>query len=146
MYFISITDEAGQPTLNDWWHLHRKTTLDTDNNAWGNGGTHPVFFGYYDTANAGHYYHGTSWATAWNSAMNYDNYGKWYTFQMEKTATSYIFSVYDALTHSLLKQATIPKSSVLGSGSPDYIAIGDPHTNYYNGSVRITNIQVWPAP
>ncbi len=141
VYFISVTDSAGQPTTNDWWHSHRKVMLDTDNNTWGSGGSHPIFFGYYIPGGDDYFYNGSVWGTSWQSAMNYAT-ETWYTFEMEKTSAQYFYRVYDAFSHALLSQASVNISSVKNGSGPDYLAIGDPHTNYYNGDIRITNIRI----
>ena len=142
-YFISITNQAGAPQLNSWWHTNRKVMIDTDNNIWGSGGTHPIFFGYYTTSNADYFYNQSTsaWTNSWVSASNYQP-DTWYTFEIEKNTTQYIYRAYNTITGALVRQATIPIASVRGSTSPDYFAIGDPHTNYYNGSMKIANIRI----
>ncbi len=143
LYFIAISDEPGKPAQNNWWHAHRKIVLDTDNNMWNSGGKHPVFFGYYNSSDDIRFYdsHSNSWVNDWNAALNYES-DTWYTFELEKTNAEYIYRVYERDINNLLIQASIPLSSVKGKSAPDYLAIGDPHTNYYAGSAAIDNIRI----
>ena len=152
VYLPTITAVAGAPTTNDWWHSNRKVHIDVDNNIWGSGGEHPVFIGYYDPSsltepdpangqlvydNATHAWIeiNTSWASAFNYAPN-----TWYTFEIEKTPTTYFFRIYDAFSRVLLREASIPIADV--RSGDDFLAIGDPHTNYYQGSIKIANLRI----
>jgi len=152
LYLPTISAFAGSPTTNDWWHENRKVHMDIDNNEWGSGGEHPVFFGYYDQSSVtADYFEDGQWvfdkaddswgpiAEDWASAFNYDP-AKWYTFEIEKTETTYSYRIFDAVTGELLQEASIPIDSV--RGGDDFFTIGDPHTNYYNGSVKIANLQI----
>ncbi len=152
VYLPTISVAPGFPNVNQWWHLYRKVHMDIDNNVWGSGGQHPIFFGYYnpdsvtasDPADGQLVYDSStnSWVlinTKWASAFNYQK-NTWYTFELEKTTTNYFFRIYDAISHTLLKEASIPIVNV--RSGPDYLAIGDPHINYYNGSVKIANLRI----
>ncbi len=152
VYLPTITTVPGRPTTNDWWHLNRKVHIDVDNNMWGSGGVHPVFIGYYNpsTTSADDPADGqlvfnkdtNSWIpinSNWASAFNYQK-NTWYTFEIEKTSSTYFFRIFNAFSHALLKEASIPVSSVR-SGS-DFLAIGDPHVNYYKGSIKIKNLRI----
>lgn len=143
MYFLAIGDEPGQPESNDWWHAHRKVLMDTDNNVWNSGGQHPVFLGYYASSDTAYFYDGSrkQWVCQWESAMNYQE-GTWYTFVLEKTESEYVYRVYEKATGNLIVEASIPLEKVKGQSSPDYFVIGDPHTNYYSGSVLLDNISI----
>lgn len=152
VYLPTITAVPGAPTTNDWWHSFRKLHIDVDNNFWGWGGEHPIFIGYYDPssltesdpANGQLVYdqQTSSWVeinTNWASALNYER-NAWYTFEIEKTATTYFFRIFDAFSHALLREASIPISSV--RTGDDYLAIGDPHVNYYKGHIKIKNLRI----
>ncbi len=144
MYFIVISDEPGEPQSNSWWHTHRKVVMDTDNNVWRSGGEHPIFFGYYLLNDSLRFYNKQSakWSPDWRAAANYQQ-GGWYTFELEKTETYYILRVYDHASQTFLAQSNIPIDQVKGgSTTPDYLAIGDPHTNYYTGSALIDNLRI----
>ncbi len=151
-YLPTITSAPGSPTTNDWWHSNRKVHLDIDNNVWGAGGQHPIFMGYYNPSSVTSpdpsdeqlvYDQSTrTWVKInanWASAFNYQK-NTWYTFEIEKTASTYFFRIYNAFSHALLQEASVPVSSVR-TGS-DYLAIGDPHTNYYNGNVKMSNLRI----
>ena len=152
VYLPTISAFAGSPTTNDWWHENRKVHMDIDNNEWGSGGEHPVFFGYYDQSSVtADYFEDGQWvydgaeeswgaiSEDWASAFNYDP-DMWYTFEIEKTETTYFYRIFDALTGELLQDASIPIDSV--RSGDDFFTIGDPHTNYYNGSVGISNLRI----
>ncbi len=144
VYLIAITDELpiGHHT-NDWWHQHRKVVMDVDNNKWGCGMSNPIFMIYFDKENklVAHN-RNDQWEYKWDSAINY-NPKFWYKIVLEKNKNSYKFLIYDA-SGKLLNGGIVPLSRVWHSETryPDYFVIGDPHENYYQGSMKIKAIAI----
>ncbi len=144
-YLLAITDEA--PTghhTNDWWHQHRKVCIDVDNNVWGTGMPHPIFMVYFDKKNKLVSFSGKfgRWQGNWARAIMYEPH-KWYKVEIKKTENEFILSVYDD-KGSLLKTGTIELGNIWNEDGkhPDYLVIGDPHENYYQGSLKIKAISV----
>ena len=132
---------------NDWWHQHRKLVIDVDNNVWGSGMPHPIFMVYFDTGNHLVAWDGPAeaWQSAWKKAVEYQP-DAWYTVEVERTATSFILSVYDE-AGSLLQRGIIETQDVWhASDAPDYFVVGDPHENYYQGSMKIQSMTLATAP
>ena len=146
-YLLAITDEA--PTghyTNDWWHQHRKVVIDVDNNAWGSGMPNPIFMVYFDRSNELMAFRGDTdqWTHSWQRAVQYQK-GAWYQVEMEKTAGEYILTIFDRNGH-LLKRGSVPRQSVWHADThPDYLVVGDPHENYYQGSMKVRSIVIGPA-
>lgn len=144
-YLLAITDElpAGHHT-NTWWHQHRKAVIDVDNNVWGHGMPNPVFMVYFDRANKLHSLDaGTGkWTDQWLSAFNY-NPQDWYKVEIEKTNRQFILSLYNEKGR-LLKRGSVNLPDVWqeDSSGHDYLVVGDPHENYYQGSMKIRAIAV----
>lgn len=144
-YLIAITDTppTGNHT-NTWWHEHRKVVIDVDNNVWGHGMPNPVFMVYFDRDNKLVSYNGESneWQGDWMKAVTYEP-GKWYRVEIEKTKRQYILSVRSD-AGQLLKSASIDLEKVWSADEhqKDYFVIGDPHENYYQGSMKIKGIAV----
>lgn len=147
-YLIAITDEkpSGHHT-NIWWHQHRKLVIDVDNNVWGHGMPNPVFMVYFDRSNRLMSFDGqrNEWLSDWRKAVTYDA-SAWYTVEVEKTRTHFILTVRDE-KGKLLKQGKVKLEEVWhADGSrPDYFVVGDPHENYYQGSVKIKSIAFTPT-
>ena len=144
-YLLAITDEA--PTghhTNDWWHQHRKACIDVDNNVWGSGMPDPVFITYYDKNNTMMAFNGETeqWATKWTKAITYDSY-KWYKVEIEKTSRKFILKIYDD-KGKFLRGGMVDLKDVWHEDGkhPDYFVIGDPHENYYQGSMKIRSISM----
>lgn len=142
-YLLAITDEP--PTehyTNDWWHEHRKVCIDVDNNAMGVGMPHPIFMVYFDKQNRLGALNGkeNKWQKDWVRAVNYAP-DAWYKVEIEKTESSYKLYVYDA-EGQLLKGGVVPFRYVWheDGNHPDYLVIGEPHENYYQGSMKIKSI------
>ena len=144
VYLLSIVDTL--PTLphtNLWWHQHRKVSLDVDNNVWGEGMPNPLFMVYFDTSNELVCYDGETnlWDhTNWINSIHYEE-NTFYKIEIEKTATNFTLRV-STEAGQLLEEGTVPLSDVWHGtdSSPDYLVIGDPHENYYQGSVTIKEI------
>lgn len=144
-YLLAITDEVpvGHHT-NDWWHQHRKVCIDVDNNVMGNGMPNPIFMVYFDKDNQLHSWNGmlNSWDKNWEKAVEY-KYEKWYRVEIEKTEKEFIMSIFDE-KDNLLKKGTVTLDNVWHEDGnyPDYLVIGDPHENYYQGSMKIRSISM----
>ncbi len=143
-YLLAITDEvpSGHYT-NEWWHKHRKLVIDVDNNTYGNGMPNPIFMVYFDRGNSLVAYDGRAgrWTDNWEKAVEYKR-GAWYRAEVEKTATAYVLSLYDG-KGNLLQRARVNKNDVWHADShPDYFVVGDPHENYYQGSLKIRAIEL----
>ena len=147
-YLLAITDEVpkGHHT-NIWWHQHRKVVIDVDNNAWGHGMPNPIFMVYFDGENKLTSFDGAGngWTKSWQKAVTYDP-GAWYKVEIEKTKSEFVMSIYDE-KGKLLKSASVNLKNVWHEGGPggDYFVIGDPHENYYQGSMKIRSIAVTPG-
>ena len=68
---------------------------------------------------------------------------KWYRVEIEKTKKQYIMSVRSD-AGKLLKSASVDLKKVWNADEyhKDYFVIGDPHENYYQGSMKIKGIAV----
>jgi hypothetical protein len=147
-YLLSITDE--KPTghhTNIWWHQHRKLVIDVDNNTWGHGMPNPVFMVYFDRANTLVSYDGIAdeWQREWKKAVTYEP-AKWYKIEVEKTKTQFILRIFDN-KGKLLKQGRVDLKDIWHEDEfhSDYFVVGDPHENYYQGSMKIKSIAVTPG-
>lgn len=144
-YLIAITDTPpiGHHT-NTWWHQHRKVVIDVDNNVWGHGMPNPVFMVYFDRNNKLISYNGESdeWQSDWMKAVTYEP-EKWHRIEIEKTKKQYIMSVRSD-AGQLLKSVSVDIRKVWSADEyhKDYFVIGDPHENYYQGSMKIKEIAV----
>lgn len=143
-YLLTITDElpAGHHT-NIWWHQHRKVVIDVDNNVWGHGMPDPIFMVYFNTSNKLMAWDGRTdqWQPQWTNAVRY-NQARWYKIEIEKTKTHFISSIYDN-NGALLKRGAVPLKDVWqGLGTTEYFVVGDPHENYYQGSMKIDNVSL----
>ena len=144
-YFIAITETLpDEHYTNDWWHQHRKVVMDVDNNVWGQGMPNPIFMVYFDPSSALVSFDGKAneWQRDWKSGVEYER-NKFYRVELEKTPSQFIFSVADE-NGNLLRKAEIGLSNVWHEDGqhPDYFVIGDPHENYYQGSMKIKSITI----
>jgi hypothetical protein len=145
VYLLSITDEepSGHHT-NDWWHQHRKVVIDVDNNIWGSGMPNPIFMVYFDKENKLVAFNTKEdqWQYKWDKAVTYER-GKWYVVEIEKTLESFILCIYDS-QGKLLSGGIVPLDRIWHEDGkhPDYLVIGDPHENYYQGSMKIKSISM----
>ena len=142
-YLLSITDEdpSGHHT-NIWWHQHRKVVIDVDNNVWGHGMPNPIFMVYFDKDNDLVSLDGSTnqWQSEWRKALSYEP-SSWYQIAIEKTTTQFILSIYDE-KGGLLKEGKVDLKNVWHEDESlrDYFVLGDPHENYYEGSMKIKSI------
>ncbi|GEM_PF-2468893 len=144
-YLIAITDTppTGHHT-NTWWHEHRKVVIDVDNNVWGHGMPNPVFMVYFDRDNKLMSYNGEQnrWQKDWVNGTRY-KLSAWYRVEIERTRKEYILSVLSD-TGELLERAVVDLEKVWHADGhhKDYFVIGEPHENYYQGSMKIKEITI----
>jgi hypothetical protein len=144
-YLLTITDELPDlPHTNIWWHQHRKVVIDVDNNIWGHGMPSPIFMVYFDRENRLMAYDGNlnKWQGEWTQAVRYEPH-KFYRVEIEKTAKEYITRIFSE-DNKLLKQGRVALSKVWNEDKDheDYFALGDPHENYYQGSMKIKQMSL----
>jgi hypothetical protein len=142
-YLLTITDtRPDAPHTNIWWHQHRKLVIDVDNNVWGHGMPNPIFMVYFDKGNSLTAYDGNqnTWAKAWEKAVTYRE-KTFYKVEVEKTADEFILRIFSQ-EGRLLKEGRVGLDKVWHEDAyhEDYFAIGDPHANYYQGSMKIKQI------
>mgnify|MGYP001608464336 FL=1 len=147
-YFIAITDQKpeGHHT-NIWWHQHRKLVIDVDNNVWGHGMPNPIFMVYFDRSNRLVSFDGQrdEWLKDWRKAVTYDPVS-WYKIEVEKTKTHYILSIATQ-KGKILKKTKVRRQEVWHDDTfhDEYFVVGDPHENYYQGSMKIKSIAFTPT-
>jgi hypothetical protein len=165
-YWLTILDATPRPHNNIWIHHHRKVVIDSDNNkdAWtsiweGKGwvadGQHPIMmFGVdkdgWDNGNNGLPF--LSWS---NGALQpsgeiraVDAYkdNTWYSACIERNAEAFVLTVSGDFKWGGQQTyvGTIPIHLVYqtDAGIPDFFMFGDPHNNYYRGSVYYDDIKL----
>jgi len=144
-YFLAITDTPPiRHHTNTWWHQHRKLVIDVDNNVWGHGMPNPIFMVYFNKDNKLVSYDGKNneWGNDWMKGVTYES-DKYYKIAIEKTKKQYILSVRSE-DDKLLKTASVVLEKVWNADEyhKDYFVIGDPHENYYQGSMKIKEISI----
>jgi hypothetical protein len=165
-YWLTILDATPRPHNNVWIHHHRKVTIDSDNNkeAWTNiwegkkwvaDGQHPIMMfgvskdGSDDDGNGLPF---LSWS---NGALQpvgairaVDAYKDktWYSACIERNETNFVLTISGDFKFGGQQTyvGTIPVSAVYqtGQGIPDFFMFGDPHNNYYEGSVYYDDIKL----
>jgi hypothetical protein len=152
MYFLTLTDDLceGSQCAEFWWHRHRKMVIDVDNHLdYGGGETfHPVFMVYMspDSNSGGNLlrtWDGDAWDYSpwnWNVAYTYD-YDTWYYAELEKRDGFIILRLYDA-DQNIIEETTPVNIDLVNAmdDSLEYLYLGEPHTDDYEGDVRIDEI------
>ncbi len=152
VYFLTITDAlcSGGQCEEIWWHYHRKMVIDVDNHInWsGEGETfHPVYMVYMDpqTNSGGNLlrtWDGNAWDASpdnWNVAYTYD-YDTWYYAELEVGSDYLILRLYDENQNIIEETDPVDLSLVFAMDEPEYLYIGEPHTDDYEGSARFDEI------
>jgi hypothetical protein len=144
-YLLTITDTLpNAPHTNIWWHQHRKLVIDVDNNVWGHGMPNPVFMVYFDKSGRLMAYDGAqnTWQSEWNKAVTYQERA-FYRVEVQKTLKEFILRIFME-RGQLLKEGRVSLDKVWNEDPwhEDYFAIGDPHSNYYQGSMKIKEISL----
>jgi hypothetical protein len=81
------------------------------------------------------------WTPRWTNALRYDP-KEWYRVEIEKTDRQFILSVYSS-GGDLLKRGKVDIKDVWrGQGQGEYFVVGEPHENYYQGSMRIDTLKL----
>jgi len=153
VYFLTLTDDtcSGSQCAEEWWHYHRKMVIDVDNHLnYGGGGEtfHPVYMVYMapETNSGGNLlrtWDGAVWdesAWNWNVAYTYE-YDTWYYAELEKADGYIVLRLYDEF--GIIIEETTPVSLDKVNAmteSLEYLYVGEPHTDDYEGDVRIDEI------
>ncbi|MBD3257803.1 hypothetical protein GF377_05165 [candidate division GN15 bacterium] len=154
VYFLTVTNDtcAGNQCAELWWHYHRKMVIDVDNHIdWNVQLTetyHPTYMVYMapETNSGGNLlrtWTGSFWDTSpwnWNVAYTYD-YGTWYYAELEKVDGHIILRLYDG-NRNLIEETTPVNLNLVHAmdDSTEYLYVGEPHTDDYEGRVRIDEI------
>ena len=165
-YWLTILDATPRPHNNLWIHHHRKVTIDSDNNkeAWTNiwegkkwiaDGQHPIMMFGIDKDGNDDDSTGRPFLSWSNGALQpsgavraVDAYkdNTWYSACIERNEDAYVLSISGNFKWGGQQTyvGTIPVRSVYaaGAGIPDFFMFGDPHNNYYRGSVYYDDIKL----
>jgi hypothetical protein len=170
-YWLTILDATPRPHNNIWIHHHRKVTIDSDNNteAWTNqwednnwvaDGQHPIMM--FGTSKEGpdDDYTGRPFIS-WSQGMlqpfgdirtaDAYNDNTWYSACIERNEKDFVLTTSGNFKWGGQQTyvGTIPVKSVTQTGDafPDFFMFGDPHNNYYRGSVYYDDItlETWQA-
>jgi len=152
MYFLTVTDDtcSSGECAELWWHYHRKMVIDVDNHLnYGGGGQtfHPVYMVYMapETNSGGNLlrtWTGSYWDTSdwnWNVAHTYA-YDTWYYAELEKKDGYIILRLYDGNQNIIEETDPVALDLVFAMDTPEYLYLGEPHTDDYEGDVRIDEI------
>jgi hypothetical protein len=152
VYFLTVTDDTciGNQCAEDWWHHHRKMVIDIDNHLDGNFQVvfHPLYMVYMApeenvVGNLLRTWTGTAWDTSpwnWNVAYVYD-YDTWYYAELEKKDNHIILRLYDE-SRNIIEETTPVSLDLVNAmdDSLEFLYVGEPHTDDYEGDVRIDEI------
>jgi hypothetical protein len=165
-YWLTILDATPRPHNNLWIHHHRKVTIDSDNNkeAWTNiwkgkrwvkDGRHPIMmFGIdkngHDSDSTGRPFlswsHGALQPSGAIRAVDAYKDKRWYSACIERNEENFVLTVSGDFRWGGRQTyvGTIPVRMVHGAdaGVPDFFMFGDPHNNYYEGSVYYDDIKL----
>lgn len=151
MYFLTITDDtcSGGQCAEMWWHYHRKMVIDVDNHLdYPTGETiHPIYMVYMapETNEGGNLlrtWTGSYWDESpwnWNVAHTYD-YNTWYYAELEKKGGQIVLRLYDADQNIIQETTPVSLDKIFAMDVPEYLYLGEPHTDDYEGDVRIDEI------
>lgn len=164
-YWLTILDSIPRPHNNVWIHHHRKVVIDSDNNREGwtqiwdgttfrQSGEHPVMM--FALARDGRYddligkpfisYSGGEWQPT-GEVRAADAYldQTWYTACIERTAKEFKLTTTGKFKYGgeTRYEAAIDADRVYQAGvKPDYFMFGDPHNNFYRGTVYYRNVSL----
>ena len=165
-YWLTILDSTPRPHNNIWIHHHRKVVIDSDNNkdAWTNmweggkwtpDGQHPIMMFGVDKDGSDDDANGLPFLSWSNGALQpageiraVDAYkdNTWYTACIARQPQAFILTVSGDFKWGGRQTytGTIPIDSIYqaGPGIPDFFMFGDPHNNYYRGSVYYDDIRL----
>jgi len=165
-YWLTILDATPRPHNNLWIHHHRKVTIDSDNNkeAWTNiwegkkwvaDGQHPIMMFGVDKDGKDDDSTGRPFLSWSNGALQpsgtiraVDAYkdNTWYSACIERNEDAFVLTTSGDFKWGGQQTyvGTIPLSLVYQAepGIPDFFMFGDPHNNYYRGSVYYDDIKL----
>jgi hypothetical protein len=165
-YWLTILDATPRPHNNVWIHHHRKVTIDSDNNKeawtsiwegtdWVADGQHPVMMFGIDKEGADDdsggrpflsWSHGALQPSGTIRAVDAYKDKTWYSACIERKDDAFVLTTSGDFKWGGQQTyvATIPASRVYqaGEGISDFFMFGDPHTNYYRGSVYYDDIRL----
>lgn len=165
-YWLTILDATPRPHNNIWIHHHRKVVIDSDNNkeAWTNiwhgkswvaDGEHPIMMFGVDKDGADTDSNGRPFLSWSNGALqpsgeirSVDAYkdNTWYSACIAREDDAFVLTVSGDFKWGGQQTyvGTIPASRVYqaGAGIPDFFMFGDPHNNYYQGSVYYDDVKL----
>jgi len=155
MYFLTVTNDTcvGDECAEYWWHYHRKMVIDVDNhmNASRPPTFHPVFMVFMaPEVNSGgnllRSWDGVVWDSSswnWNVAYTYE-YDTWYYAELEKRDGHITLRLYDDSLNVIEAPPPVPFSAVFAmNDTTEYLYVGEPHTDDYEGDVRIDEITLF---
>jgi hypothetical protein len=153
-YFLTLTDSlcAGDECEEDWWHLRRKLTIDCDGHINSDPPydtvAKPVYMAYMDpdTNSGGNLlrtWDGSVWDSSawnWNAAYNYEA-DTWYYVEIEKLDSLITLRLYDA-DKNILEEPTAIEFIKINAieDTMEYLYLGEPHTDDYEGDSRLDEI------
>jgi len=153
MYFLTVTDDTcvGDECAEQWWHYHRKMVIDIDNHLnYGSPDTthHPVFMVYMapETNSNGNLlrtWDGHEWDKfPWNWSVAYTySLDTWYYAELEKKEGFIVLRLYDESQNIIEETDPVSIDSVNAMDDPvEFLYVGEPHTDDYEGDVRIDEI------
>jgi len=154
IYLLTITDDLCDGVINGpdmcselWWHYHRKMVIDVDDHD--GEANHPLYMVWMDPieapwedgGNGLHCWSSGLWSPIhnWDVAHYYDS-TQWYVAELEKKDGDIILRLYDQNENILEETTPVSWSSVAYNDVPDYMYVGEPHADDYEGSARIDDI------
>jgi hypothetical protein len=165
-YWLTILDATPRPHNNLWIHHHRKVVIDSDNNkeAWTNiwhgkgwvaDGEHPIMMFGVDKNGPDEDSTGRPFLSWSGGALQpsgeiraVDAYkdNTWYSACIAREEEAFVLTVSGDFKWGGQQTyvGTIPLNMVYatGAGIPDFFMFGDPHNNYYRGSVYYDDIKM----
>ena len=167
-YWLVASDAVSDIGNESWWHDHRKFGMDSDDHLGGTTHTaNPLYMVYanklaYQVPVIGSAYtpsgdlkpnyintwpeNGTAWATQdwnWEIAQTF-NPNLWYWVEAEKSNGNITMRIFDQNLNLLEESAPIDQELINNMGSSaspgEYIYVGEPHTDSYEGSASIDEI------
>ncbi len=152
MYFLTVTNDTcvGNECAELWWHYHRKMVIDIDNHINSGGGEtfHPTYMVYMapETNSGGNLlrtWTGNAWDSSawnWNVAYTYSA-NSWYYAELEKRAGFITLRLYDENKNIIEETTPVSFDKVFAISNPlEFLYVGEPHTDDYEGNVRIDEI------
>ena len=162
-YWLTILDAMPRPHNNTWIHHHRKVVIDSDNNTppwmemWTGSsfvmnGEHPIMMFALDGSQPVSDLYGPPFfsysAGAWQPSGDVraaDSYlpGEWYSATIERSDGKFTLQISGRFKYGGVQtyRASIDTTAVFDAdGFPDWFMFGDPHVNYYQGSVYYDDV------